>query len=52
MCVSEFLAGLEWARVGGGGGYEGGGVGTIECRGEEGIGGVWYILLLGNFAVN
>ena len=50
MCVSEFLAGPE-----GGGGktiYEGGGVEMIECQGKEGSGCVWYILLIGDCAVN
>ena len=52
MCVSEFLAGLEGGEGRGRGIYEGGGVGTIECRGEEGSGGVWYILLLGDCDIN
>ena len=50
VCVSEFLAGPE-----GGGGktiYEGGGVEMIECQGKEGSGCVWYILLIGDCAVN
>ena len=50
VCVSEFLSGLEGVR--GAKKYEGGGFGTIECRGEEGSGGVWYILLPGDFSVN
>ena len=50
VCVSEFLADPEGVR--GAKKYEGGGFEMIECRQEEGSGGVWYILLLGYFAVN